>query len=115
MSKAFNRFFNGAGVYKTPALYFILIFLFSCGLATTRPKLEMSLAQAAFWAAKEAKASKLAPQLYHKAEFYYIKAKTAYKQKYFNKAKQYAILSKKFSERAEYKAVRQAAFKETEE
>jgi len=92
-----------------------IIFLASCGLATTRPKLEMSLAQSAFWAAKKAKAAKLTPQLFHKAEYYYLKAMTAYKQKNFNKAKQYATLSQKFSERAEYKAKRQEAFQDTQE
>ncbi len=77
-----------------------------CGLATTRPKLEMSLAQVAFMAAKEAQADSKAPALYRKAEYYYLKAKSAYKRKYFNKAQQYANLSKKFSERAEYIAIR---------
>ncbi len=77
-----------------------------CGLATTRPKLEMSLAQVAFMAAKEAQADSKAPSLYRKAEYYYLKAKSAYKRKYFNKAQQYANLSKKYSERAEYIAIR---------
>ncbi len=77
-----------------------------CGLATTRPKMEMSLAQVAFLAAREAKAQTLAPGIFRKAEFYYLKAKSAYKRKYFNKAKQYAILSKKFSEKAEFIAIR---------
>ncbi len=86
---------------------FVLVFILSaCGLATTRPKLEMSLAQAAFIAAKNAKAQTLAPGLYRKAEFYYLKAKSNYRKKYFNKAKQYAILSKKFAEEAEFVSVR---------
>ncbi|MBT4791634.1 MAG: DUF4398 domain-containing protein [Halobacteriovoraceae bacterium] len=66
----------------------------------------MSYAQAAFLAAKEAKAEVHAPQDYRKAEIYYLKAKSNYKRKYFNKAKQYSILSKKFSERAEYEAIK---------
>jgi hypothetical protein len=86
----------------------LLVILTACGLATTRPKLEMSLAQSAFLAAREAKAQTLAPGLYRKAEFYYLKAKSSYKRKYFNKAKQYAILSKNFSERAEFVAIRKA-------
>ncbi len=77
-----------------------------CGLATTRPKMEMSLAQVAFLAAKEAQADVKAPGLFRKAEYYYLKAKSAYKRKYFNKAQQYAVLSKKYSERAEYIAIR---------
>lgn len=81
----------------------------ACGLATTRPKQEMSLAQAAFLAAKEAKSEIHAPQLFRKAEIYYLKAKSAYKRKYFNKAKQYATLSKRFSEKAEFKATKKVA------
>ena len=89
-------------------LPFLLLLLVSCGLTTTRPKLEMSLAATAFLAAKEARADEKAPNLYRKAEVYYIKARSSYRRKYFNKAKQYAILSKKFSEKAEYAAIRQS-------
>ncbi len=87
----------------------MLILLGSCGLTTTRPKVEMSLAQAAFLAAKEAGADVQASNLYRQAEDYYLKAKSAYRRKYFNKAQEYAILSKKFSEQAEYAAVRKKA------
>lgn len=87
-------------------LIFIVLFVSACGLATTRPKLEMSMAQTAFMAAKEAQADIKAPGLYRKAEYYYLKAKSSYKRKYFNKAEQYALLSKKYSERAEYVAIR---------
>jgi hypothetical protein len=87
-------------------LIFIVLFVSACGLATTRPKLEMSMAQTAFMAAKEAQADIKAPGLYRKAEYYYLKAKSSYKRKYFNKAQQYALLSKKYSERAEYVAIR---------
>lgn len=83
-----------------------LIVLGSCGLVTTRPKLEMSLAQSAFLAAKEAKAEEHASSLFRKAEIYYLKAKSAYRRKYFNKAKSYAELSKKFSEQAEFEATK---------
>ncbi len=61
----------------------------------------MSLAASAFLAAKDAKSEKVVPNLYRKAEYYYLKAKSAYRRKYFNKAEQYAVLSKKFSEEAE--------------
>lgn len=87
-------------------LIILTIFLGSCGLTTTRPKLEMSLATAALKAAQASEAPKLAPGLYRKAEFYYMKAKTSYRTKYFNKAEQYALLSQKFSERAEDVAIR---------
>ena len=62
----------------------------------------MSLAAAAFMAAKEAKADVLTPNIFRKAEEYYLKAKSAYRRKYFNKAKQYAVISQKFSEQAEF-------------
>lgn len=91
--------------------FVIILFLFNlgaCGIATTRPKMEMSMAAAAFVAAKTAKAQTLAPGLYRKAEFYYLKAKSSYRTKNFNKAKQYAELSKKFSEQAEYIAIRKS-------
>lgn len=94
---------------RTICLIALVTFLSACGLATTRPKLEMRMAQSAFIAAKASEAQTLAPGLYRKAEFYYLKAKSSYKRKYFNKAKQYAILSKKFSEKAEYVAVRKKA------
>lgn len=87
-------------------LVFILVFFMGCGLVATRPKTEMAMAQVAFMAAKQVGADSKAPNLYRKAEVYYLKAKSAYRRKYFNKAKQYADLSKKFSEEAEYKAVR---------
>ena len=90
------------------SIFLLLSFLLlsACGLTTTRPKFEMSIAQVAFMAAKEAQADVKAPGLYRKAEYYYLKAKSSYKRKYFNKAQQYALLSKKYSERAEYVAIR---------
>jgi hypothetical protein len=69
----------------------------------------MSLAQAAFMAAKEAKADEKAPNLFRKAEVFYLKAKSNYRRKYFAKAKEYAMLSKKYSEKAEFKAIQVAA------
>ncbi len=103
--KLIRRALQGALLFLKITLFVSLV---SCGLATTRPKLEMSLAQSAFIAAKQAKAQTLAPGLFRKAEFYFIKAQSSYRRKYFNKAKQYAILSQKFSEKAEFVAKRQA-------
>tara|TARA_Y100000768_G_scaffold388834_1_gene387732 strand:- start:38774 stop:39070 length:297 start_codon:yes stop_codon:yes gene_type:complete len=96
---------------KTLILLFLILCL-GCGLTTTRPKQEMSYAQAAFLAAKQAKAEVHAPQLYRKAELLYLKAKSAYKRKYFNKAKEYAEQCQKFSEQAEYQAFRKVALGE---
>ncbi len=78
----------------------------------TRPKEEMGLAAVAFLAAKDARAAILAPALYRKAETYYLKAKSAYRRKYFNKAKDYALLTKKYAEQAEYMAKRKEALGE---
>lgn len=75
----------------------------------------MSLAQAAFLAAKDSGADIHASSLFRKAEDYYMKAKSSYRRKYFNKAKEYAILSKKYSERAEYTAIRKKALDGTVE
>jgi hypothetical protein len=93
----------------------ILSLSFSCSLGTNRPKLEMSLAASAFVAAKEANARVVTPGLFKKAEVYFLKAKSAYKNKYFGQAKQYAILSKQFSEQAEYQAIKQATMKPSTE
>ena len=89
-------------------LLFLIFNLVACGLVATRPKEEMSLAASAFSALKKVKAQTLAPNLYRKAEIYYLKAKSAYRRKYFNKAKQYAILSRRFAEKAEFIAIRKA-------
>ncbi len=69
----------------------------------------MSLAQAAFMAAKEAGADVHASSLFRQAEEYYLKAKSSYRRKYFNKAQEYALLSQKFSEQAEFAAIRKKA------
>jgi len=99
-------------IKKYLLIFPIIILISACGLATTRPKLEMSYAQAAFLAAKQAKAEVYASSLYRKAEIYYLKAKSAYRRKYFNKAKSYAELCKKFSEQAEYEAVKKTILSE---
>ena len=97
---------------KIVILLFFIFNLSACGLATTRPKLEMSYAQASFLAAKEAKAEVYASNIFRKSEVYYLKAKSAYRRKYFNKAKYYAELCKKFAEKAEYAAVKKSLLQE---
>ena len=93
-------------------LVLILVFTSGCAITATRPKKEMSFAAAAFKAAKLAKAQTISPNLYRKAEFYYLKAKGSYRRKYFDKAKQYAELSIKFSEMAEFDANKKETFNE---
>lgn len=89
---------------KLISLLTLILILSGCGLTVARPKLEMTYAQTAFLAAKDAGAQSLAPNLYRKAEFYYLKAKSSYRRKYFNQAQKYAELSQKFAEQAEFKA-----------
>jgi hypothetical protein len=99
---------------KSNLLIFLFLVIFgACGLTTTRPKIEMSLAQSAFIAAKEAGADVHASNLFRNAEDNYLKAKSAYRRKYFNKAKEYALLSKQYSEKAEYAAIRKKALEGT--
>ena len=88
------------------AVCLALFFLMGCGLLETRPKWEMSLAATAFMAAKDVEAAKLAPNYYQRAEYYFLKAKSLYKKKFFNKAKQYALRSQTLSEKAEEIAMR---------
>ena len=88
-----------------PLLLFLLI---GCSLATTRPKLEMNFAAEAISAARKANAEIISSTLYRKAEFYYLRAKASYRRKNFSKAKQYALLSTKFSEKAEFDAIKKS-------
>ncbi len=60
-------------------------------------------------AAKEEGADVHAPNTYRKAEDFYLKAKSSYRRKYFNKAKEYAMASKSLSEQAEYQSKRKKA------
>ncbi len=87
-------------------IFLFIFFLGSCGLTTVRPKLEMSLAQAAYQAAKAANAQEKSPDLFRKSEILFLQAKSAYKRKFFNKAKEYAQASQKMAELAEFNAKR---------
>lgn len=78
----------------------------SCGVTATRPKLEMSIAEEAFLSAKDAGSEELSPREFRLAELSMVKAKTAYKKKFFDKAAQFAKMSIKYSELAELNALR---------
>lgn len=97
---------------RSNSLLFLLVLTVGCAITATRPKKEMSFAAAAFKAAKMAKAQTISPGLYRKAEYYYLRAKASYRRKYFDKAKQYAELSVKFSELAEFDANKKETFNE---
>lgn len=70
----------------------------------------MSYAQAAFIAAKEANSAQFSPNLFRKAEISYLQAKSAYRKKYFDKAKRYAKTSIFYAERAEFESLKRQAF-----
>ena len=65
-------------------------------------KTKITFLTAAFIAAKDSGAAQTVPNLYRKAEYFYLKAKSAYRRKYFNKAQQYANISREYSEKAEF-------------
>jgi len=95
--------------------FLTILFLFllgACSLTASRPKEELSLATAAFVAAREANAHISAPELFRKAEYYLLKARDTYRKKYFDKAKDYALLAKKFAENAEFVALKKATLEE---
>lgn len=69
--------------------------------ATYLPQEEMVLAEVALEAAREAKAEVHEPFFFQKAEFYFKSAKTAYQNREYDFAKQFALKSKEFSEKAE--------------
>ena len=89
-------------------LIILLSLVLGCSLVSTRPKLEMNIAAEAISAARKANSPILSSTLYRKAEFYYLRAKASYRRKNFSKAKQYALLSKKFSEEAEFDAIKKS-------
>lgn len=94
--------------YNVQAFYLILICLFlsGCSITATRPKLEMSIAEEAFLAAKDAGGEEMSPKEFRMAELSILKAKTAYRKKFFEKAAQFAKISIKYSEMAELNALR---------
>lgn len=91
---------------KTYFLLVIILFISGCGVTATRPKLEMSIAEEAYIAAKEVGSEDLAPREFRLAELSYLKAKSAYKKKFFDKASQFAKISIKYSEMAELNSLR---------
>ena len=93
-------------------IFSFILFFGACSLTSSRPKEEMSLATAAFLAAREANAHISAPDLFRKAEFYLLKARETYRRKNFDKAKDYALLAKKFAENAEFVALKKAALED---
>jgi hypothetical protein len=99
----FDRF------YFLGSLFLVLVLfttLSSCTVATTRPKMELKLAQVAFAAAQNAGAEELSPEKYRLAEIGLIKAKSAYRRKAFSSARKFCLISIKYSEQAELEAAK---------
>ncbi len=92
--------------FKTFFLLAIILLMTGCGVTATRPKLEMSIAEEAYLAAKDAGSEEMSPKEFRLAELSYLKAKSAYKKKFFDKASQFAKISIKYSEMAELNSLR---------
>jgi len=88
----------------------ILIQLTSCALTIKRPKLEMALAKSAFLAAKGSLADKYSTTKFRKAELSFLKARSLYRKKLFDKAKKFAKMTVYYSERAEYESLKVQTF-----
>jgi len=77
----------------------------SCSLFVGRPIQEFSDQDAALKAARELGAQTAAPELYRKAEEYSIRALNEYKAKNFLVAREYAVKSREYAEKAEWLAL----------
>src|SRR5437868_3461797 len=84
-----------------------LILLSACG-TTDKPVKPMIFASAAMKAADRARAEKLAPDIYRRAEVKYWAAKTDFLQRNFEAAEKNATEAKRLYEKAEMKASLQA-------
>lgn len=70
----------------------------------------MALADAAVKSAQKVKADAMAPDMFRKAENYYLRAKRDYNDGYYDSARKYADQARVFAEKAEY----QSLFKQTQ-
>jgi hypothetical protein len=87
-------------------------FLNSCAapldVFATRPKQLLSDSKAALSAAEDAEAKSLAAGYYRRAREHFMAGRRAYGEKNFGDAKRHLKASKKYSEEAEYQALRKA-------
>ncbi len=70
-----------------------------------RPVEQLVVADVALKAAQKAKADSLAPDLFRKAENYFIRAKTDYEEGYFDSCYKFANEARLAAEQAEYQAL----------
>lgn len=81
--------------------YLLLIMLSFLGCVSPPPDEDLALAEAAVFAAKEAKADQLAPEWYQKAEEGLNRARRAKEMKEFDLAKKLLLRARGFAEKAE--------------
>jgi hypothetical protein len=70
-----------------------------------RPSEELALADVAVKAAQKVKADALAPDLYRKAENFYLRAKKDYNEGYYDSSRKFAEQARVMAEKAEYKSL----------
>lgn len=88
--------------------FFALLFILASCQTTHKPIKPMVFASAAMKAADRARAERLAPDLYRRAEVKYWSAKTDYLQRNFESSEKNATEAKRLFERAELRASLQA-------
>ncbi|MEZ4814968.1 MAG: hypothetical protein R3A80_07160 [Bdellovibrionota bacterium] len=86
----------------------LLVFILGACQTTQKPVKPMIFASSAMKAADRARAERLAPDLYRRAEVKYWAAKTDYLQRNFEAAEKNATEAKRLFERAELRASLQA-------
>ncbi len=89
---------------------FLLLTIVGCA---HRPIDEMILADVAVKAAQKSKADTLAPDLFRRAENYYLRAKKDYKEGYFDQCKENANSARILAEQAEFKALQKSTKRAT--
>lgn len=93
-------------MFKTSFLSLILItggvFFMGCH---PRPTEDLALADVALRAAQKVKSDAFAPDLYRKAENYFLRAKKDYSDGYYESCRKFANDSRMLSEQAEYKSL----------
>lgn len=85
-------------------LFSFLVFVFLSG-CHPRPVEDLALADVALRAAQKVKADGFAPDLFRKAENYFLRAKKDYADGYFESCRKFANDSRMFSEQAEFKSL----------
>lgn len=82
----------------------IVFFLLFAG-CQHKPIEQLVFADAAIKAAQKAKADSLAPDLFRKAENYFLRAKTDYEEGYFDSCYKFANEARLAAEQAEYQSL----------